>query len=457
MNDRCHSILSRLLMTGLLALAFSHCHGRTEAQAPEGIVPFAGTQVFRRYVLNDLCKVVPVTSVGELSKKPRESLLIIFGELDSLDQVEITRQWLRSFRGKGGAIMIASDRADNRLLEPLRARISGQLVHQEHGAYLGREECPLLKVSGHPIFKDVRKGLATNQPSFVMALDPSLHMLARFPLSCGMAWGENHWRLAATEGYIVGSEARSSNRLLVIAGHGVFLNEMMAQRDNDNFTFAQNCIDWLTDGGRRKRVLMIEEGRIQGKFDVPLTVVPALPLPSSTVVNKILHGLEEENFFNRLLVSLVGRDRILRMVLLFLSAGLLVFGISRLMRARHRMERGVPLLSEGALAAGSELPVMRLRERDVVRAGNLWEAARGLARSCFDKEPWLGHGAGPPRVIVAGWWRRQRLNRHVQRLWELAYGPAPIPVPPRKFARIAAAVAEVRAALASGALRFGEW
>jgi hypothetical protein len=459
MIHRCRPVLLRFLVTSLLVLSCSHGAGRAQTQA-DGFVPFAGTQIFRRHVLNDLCKMIPVTSVAELDKRPTESLLIIFGELETLDQVGITRGWLRSFRDHSGAIMIASDRADNRLLEPLGVRIGGLLVHQSpQDAYLRREECPLLlKLSGHhPIFKDVHNGLATNQPSFLHSLDPSMHMLAAFPDSCWTVWAPNRAvRLAATNGYIVGSGAKSSKRVLAIAGHGVFLNEMMAQRDNDNFAFAQNCIDWLSDGGKRRRVLMVEEGRVHAKFDVPLTVKPILPIPSSSVVNKILHGLEEENFFNRLLVTLIGRDRILRIVLLFLSAGLLVFGLNRLMRARHRTERGVPPLPDGGQVGERELPVMHLRERDMVRGGNLWEAARGLARSCFDREPWLTDGAGPPQVLVAGWWRRQRLTRKVQQLWELAYGRTPIPVPPRKFARIAAAVDEVRAALASGTLRFDE-
>ncbi len=457
MNHRSCRVLPRLLMTGSLVLAVLLLgQSSGEAQEPEGIVPFAGTQIFRRHVLNDLCNMVPVTSVAELRKRPAESLLIIFGDTESLHGLGISPDWLKWFRAHDGAILIASDREDNGLFTSLHVRIWGNLVHQdERHAYLGKEECPLLKVAAgdHPIFKDVRKGLATNQPSYVERRDQWLRVLAPFPPSCGMI--NPRGRVGASwGGYIVGSEARSSNRLLVLAGHGVFLNEMMAQRDNDNFTFAQNCIDWLSDGGKRKRVLMVEEGRIQTKFNVPLTVKPALPIPSSSVVNSILRGLEEENFFNRLLVTLFGRDRILRVVLLFLSAGLFVFGINRLVRTRYRTDRGVPLLAEGAAPASSEVPVMSLRERDVVRAGNLWEAARGLARCCFNQEPWLDRGAGPPRVVVAGWWRRRRLARQVQQLWELAYAGAPTPIPPRKFARVAAAVDEVSAAIADGTLRF---
>jgi hypothetical protein len=444
----------RLVIAGLLLLCSLLGQVRAQAPSPDGIVPFAGTQIFRRIVLSDLCKLVPVSSVAEVSKNPVESLVIIFGETESLPEVGITGQWLKTFRGKLGAVMIASDRADQGFLTGLHLSISGDLIHQQKDAYLQREECPLIipKGPGHPIFKGIHKGLATNQPSYIERLDQSLHTLASFTSSCySVRTGK-----APRGAYLVGAEARSPNPVLALAGHGIFLNEMMAQPDNDNFAFAQNCIDWLTDGGKRKHVLMVEEGRIQAKFDVPLTVNPAMPIPSSSVVNKLLRGLEEENFFNRLLVALIGRDRLLRIVLLFLSAGLLVFGLSRLVRARYRPERGVPLLAGGVRPAESDSPLMLQRERELVQGGNLWEAARGLARSCFDKEPWQGQADQPPRIIVAGWWRHQRLARQVRQLWELAYGRMPLPVSPRMLARIAASVDEVRAALADGTMRFAD-
>jgi hypothetical protein len=399
-------------------------------------------------------KLEPVTTFEELGAAPGDSLLVVFGDLAALKKLNVTHDRLFQFWNDGGAVLIASDRADVGMLQDFNVRITGDVVHQAaQRAYLGREECPVLPVTSDklPIFRQLRKGLASNQPSCVRMLGKPLQALADFPVSCRIVGGKGK-----PGTYIAGGTGQFPTcRALVIGGHGVFLNDMMAQHDNDNFAFACNCIDWLRPspgGGKRKHALFVENGKVHERFDVPLSTLPPVPLPSSRIVNKILQGLEEENFFNRLLVAIVGRDRIMRIVLLFLSAGLLVYCVTRLVRARHRAESGVPLLPEGVTAAGEAAAIMSRRDRDVIRGGNLWEAARGLARSCFAREPWQGRGGGPPRVVAAGWWRRQRLTRQVQELWDVAYGPRPFPVPPRKFARLAAAVEEVRAALAAGTL-----
>ena len=245
-----------------------------------------------------------------------------------------------------------------------------------------------------------------------------------------------------------------------MAGHGVFMNGMITQRDNDNFMFACNCIRWLTDGGKRKRVLFFEEGTVQAEFNVPLREMPAPPVPPSRVVNKLLRGLEEERFFDRLLLRIVPRDKFLSALVLMLSAGVLVYGVSLLFRARHQVEAAVPLITATDLAApDADLPLIIQRDREVVRGGNLYEAARTLARSCFDeagaafpgKQPTM-----PPLVIAGGWLRRRSLARQVRYLWQLGYGPTPAPVSPRQFVRIAALVRAVRSALANGTLRFQE-
>jgi hypothetical protein len=140
-----------------------------------------------------------------------------------------------------------------------------------------------------------------------------------------------------------------------------------------------------------------------------------------------------------------------------LSAVPLVYGLLRLVRGRHHPQHGVPLLAGETILASTALPVMAQRDRDVVREGNLWEAARSLARSCFDRvgDPWHGHAAHvPPRVVAAGWRKRLRRARQVRQLWELAYGARPLPVTPRRYAQVAALVQEVQAALADGSLRF---
>jgi len=54
------------------------------------------------------------------------------------------------------------------------------------------------------------------------------------------------------------------------ADHSVFINAMLVQNDNQNAVFAYGCVDWLTENGKRKHVLFINEGHLQSRFDTPL-------------------------------------------------------------------------------------------------------------------------------------------------------------------------------------------
>jgi hypothetical protein len=467
MNHRARRLsFSALLVAGLAAAGLIPASpAGVLAQPPPDAVPFEGTQAFRRYVLHDLYQLTPLASVQELDEIPNDTLLIVFGQVGRRKEPWGVAGRLEGFRKRGGALLIASDRPTWFALESWGLKISGDLVHQFDGrAYHQFQACPLLTGfigSDHPLFQRLQKGLATNQPSYLVPGRSDLQVLATFPRGCRKLppYGD-YQDLHAPPAYIVGSPGASppAGRMVVIAGHGLFMNGMMAQRDNDNFQFACNCVRWLTDGGKRKRVLLLEEGSVQGEFDVPLKALPLPPLPPAHAVDKLLRGLEEEGFFDRLVLALFSRDRILAALLLVASVGLLLYGARRLVRARHRIETAVPLTASGQLAAGDrDLPVMTQRYRDVVWAGNLWEAARALARSCFDPatDGLPGRPAPALPVAVAGGWRqRWTLARQVRRVWELAYGPRPVPVSPSQFARLGAVVQSVRAALADGTLRF---
>jgi hypothetical protein len=438
------------LTVALLAAALPWSASRADPPAPTGRVPYDGSQIFRRYILHDLCKLRPAHSLDEVFKDPRNSLVILLGDVRAANEVGITAKRLGKLWKRQGAVLIACDRrADNLLSEDLR--ITGAMVYQPAvESYRQQKECPLLKdydIPRHPIFRGLTRGLATNKPSYLEGRSPALPALATFPRGCLLEAGAAAQPLA----YIAGSSraARAEDRVLIIAGNGLFINGMLAQRDSDNFAFACNCVGWLTNEGQRKQVLFVEEGTIQASFDVPIRELPPLPIPPTQVVEKILGRLEEEGFFDKLFDS--------SKILLLISGALLVYGVNRLLRARHRRQTNLPLLPEGLARADAQLAPMTQRHRDLVWAGNLWEAARALARSCFDHvgEPWQAHPAQPPVLEIAGGWaRRLWLGRQVRSLWKLAHGPEAGPLSPRQYAQVAARVHEVQAALADGSLRF---
>jgi hypothetical protein len=462
MNHAGSASTRALLTAGLLAVGLSlNVADRVPAQEAGEPVPHAGTQVFRRYVLHNLFQLTPLKRVEDLAGDPGNSLLIVFGDTASLPATGLTPERLADFREQGMTLLIATDRPDHDWLKPWGMRIPGDLVEQDaNHAYRHYVGCPRITSyrdpgSAHPLFQGLTRGLATNQPSYLLLKAGALQALATFSGDC--------WLLSRPGNffgcYIAGtdSDSRPDQRMAVIAGHGIFMNAMMAQRDNDNFAFACNCIHWLTDGGKRKRVLLLEEGTVQSQFDIPIRETPGLHLPTSRVVNKILHNLEEERLFDRLLFKFIPPEAIKRMALILCTVGLLIYGVRRLLRAQHRAEPRALAAATGQQATAEiELPVMNQRYRDVVRAGNFWEAARTLARSCFDQaaDGWHGSTASSaPLVVADGWLRRWMLARRVSGLWRLAHGPA-VTVTPRAFARIARQVQAVQGALANGTLRF---
>jgi hypothetical protein len=146
--------------------------------------------------------------------------------------------------------------------------------------------------------------------------------------------------------------------------------------------------------------------------------------------DQVLGGLESENQFNKLLLSLtnngVSKERAMELSIIGLSFVVGLFALQRLSAAKHRREIGtVPLATTVAdLELGR--PLHEQRSRALTERGNYWEAAHELAIDIF--EPLLAPAgpAGRLHVALAGsplesWrWRRQ-----VQSFWRLAVDPRP--------------------------------
>src|SRR5262249_49234461 len=119
-------------------------------------------------------------------------------------------------------------------------------------------------------------GLVTNRPSFLWVghgVPRRAHVLARFPRGCwyGGARGQHLPRDWSPYTVAVSSE-HGKGRLLLLADHSIFINEMMQPRDTGNADFAYNAVDWLREGedGPRDRVLFVTDSRIETKLDIPL-------------------------------------------------------------------------------------------------------------------------------------------------------------------------------------------
>jgi hypothetical protein len=460
------------LLAGLCAAGLLGGAAPVAAQNPPLKVTATGTELFSDSLATNF-RLKPLHRVKDLADfNPADTLVIVFGDLGVLDDIQQTpwhkRQlpWAgwRQFLDNGGAVLIASDRHDIRLtqyfdVETFNLQVRAPLL--EGLMYRDNPLLPLVKTpQDHIIFKGLNKGLATNKPSCLRARQGSgLQVLCRFDeqiLSDRPDLSEMVDGRRVLPPLMVGSgaDAPARGRVLIIAGHGMFINGMMFPTDNDNLTFANNCIRWLTDDGKRKRthVLFVVDNKAVTELALPRPRPPLPPFPPVPLLNQILRIVEEQNLFNEALLLFVPKEAVVRWVLLGGAALLLVLALVRLAGRRLPLALGpLPRLSLTALLGLP--PLATLRRGVVLRDGNLWEAARVLARQCFEGKA-LRRPDIPPRAATGPPDQRLRLEALVRHLWHLAYGEEARPVLLPEFARLLEALAEVQAALAGGALAY---
>jgi hypothetical protein len=454
--NRCARLGTGAALTACL-LAVAPTARAQEQPAP---VLFKGSDYFRAFL--QLHNLKPLRSAEELSDVPPEdAILIVLGDPRGLDLVRPPLRGPGAFLAEGGAVLVATDRADEGRLKDLGLRVSGNAVvvnprameADPELAYGRQRDCPRISIpadSRHPLFQGLGRGLATNRPSYITSLKSRrLHPLLDFPDGC-QDGGPHAPFVRGLPTFLYATRAKANGRGdrergLVIADRTVFMNGMLALPDVDNWVFAWNCVNWLSEGRRRKYALLIEDGSVVSNFDLPLM---RLPLPPLKVVGRMLRVVEEENLFNRFILANVPRERILRFLFLGASGLLLLYGLFRLVRAHHRGETAAPMVAAlVAQQAEAELPPVALRNEAAVREGNCYEAARDVARLCFEGEG-SEAPADPPRVVRGG----RQLRRDVEQLWRLAYDATPTPVSPAEFAGLATVAARVRAALDDGSL-----
>jgi hypothetical protein len=432
-----------------------------------------GTEAFRLILHRSRLK--PVTHLKDLEEKnPQETLIILFGDLKPLKDIDEAVGGLRRFLDNKGAILIASDRFENAQLlrEKFNVVPSDTVVYNPNPkmAFGGKPSFPFVTrfpLRDHPLFQGVTR-LATNAPSYLEQRGPleDLHVLAQFPEGCTR---EGRMGLQGNPIFAVGNDA-AEGRKLILAGHGVFMNDEMYNKP-DNINFTRNCIDWFTRSRDKKvyrpNVMLYVDGQLIKQFKVPLRRLPGPPIPELELINRTILGLERENFFNKLTLAvagtggsdnlnarmMIGRMRVLRWLGIVLGAIVLMYLFRRLWWGRYHREIKAPLTASHLSGHVSNEVLLHQRQRGMLFEGNLWEAAREVARQCFAhySERSLTFPPPKPQVVVRSSDRRRRLGKQVARLWDLAYGQ-PIPVQPARFRDILDEAEEVKEALASGDL-----
>ncbi len=490
--------MSRLALS--LALLLAAAPARAQ-QAPVPI-PYDGTEVFGHILKHYKLDPVPDPS----SFDPAQAVVIVFGDpgndLDKrlpmqwvpwqgrghswrsgndLDK-RLPMQWLRGFLQRGANVLVAGETMTQ--VAPGLTLGEEVLVPAELG-YRGQAACPWIATShlaqGHPIFLGVQQGLATNCPRSLRVDGEATHRpLAWLPVRSSQARkqneGGNPWVRSALEFlgrfgdpiYMAGSpaDAPPTGRVLVLGGHGVFMNCMLVQRDCDNFQFACNCVHWLCEGKngqKRKKALFLVNGRVIDNFQMSLLPPPPpVPMPTAALLDRLLASWEDEGFFRRLLFSEPDLPALLaRGLLMTATLLLLLYGARKLLAGRYHAETAVPLLVGPAAAADGPPVGLERRHEELLARGNLHEAAQALARAWFHAHAaivpsrWFGdlRDTAPDVVITGSFWRRWQLQRQLAWAWNVAQSGSTVRVSKRGLRVLARALANLTEAAEAGELR----
>ncbi|HZZ79068.1 MAG TPA: hypothetical protein VFE62_11145 [Gemmataceae bacterium] len=464
--------MQRMLAVALAVLALA---GPVESQEPRTI-PFEGAEVFCHILFHQ--GLQPIQSTDDLGDDPSDTLLIAIGTPPRKQDFRAAGG-LGRFCSKGGNLLVASDRA---FIEyDTRITIDGRRLVQPVGStYRSAPECPWIPSTAggdHPLFTSLRKGIATNRPSYLIILKMgpppppfSIAPLLRFSDDTrrddvpggagGMGMGKGGWV------YMLGSpkDAPPRGRILFIGGHGMFMNGMMLQGDNDNFDFGENAIRWLRegpDGKLRSKALLILNGNVVKDFNMNLsppaaTPKPQVPVPPGEAINRLLRGMEEEGMFHKMLRGLL-RDNLHRtigVILAFVTFGLLLYGAKKFMDGRYAREATVPLMAGTVATPVSALSRGQQRNLALHRQADASSPAVQMVAAWLRAEFGVVASAGAAVTLQASGFFlfRWRLQRRADWVFALARAPGTTTVTRHQFASLVAILPELSAAVASGRL-----
>ena len=429
-------------------------------------------------MLNEL-RLKPPSEGDVLFHEPQKKVLIVLGRTEFLE--ERLGGQLKRFIENGGAVLIATDRPTSEaLFQEIGVQVSGIAVRASPisgNAYREMAECPLvLDVDRATQNGQTKEGflfqgfgheprVATNLPSEIrrcqgMLPIATLHSPGQDITFNGRLRLRRIFRDQKLFAVAGSSSIWKKGRLLVLADHSIFINDMMLQPDNDNIPFAFNVGRWLIDAGdgtKRSEILFFEDGQLQTEFNVSLEYPRTDPPPLEAfvpVANELLVGLERENAFNKMLFDATGGPfPIFRGLAIFLTLCLLAAGLFRFLNSRYRPESHAPIPAVDTVAVST----IERRHQAVIAQGNLAEAARELTLEAFAS---IGltpvPNIAPPRVTVPGSWfpfHAWRWQREVRELWKLAAKGPDHRVSPAALQKLDESLRNLLAAVAADKVR----
>ena len=481
-----------ILLLALASPAFA------QEPPPKVLVSPFGVEIFARLI--DQLGMKPVTSLKQFDGEVPISkcVVIVFGSTKPLDDLRLHEPVLRRadnglgldyLTNKGAAILIATDR--NAVLTRNGGGIEQtvivrrQVLVNDHpdrtfsSSYtdndgvireVNQPACPLVGFEvppAHPIFAQVEKPVSSNCPAeffrWPLRLD-GLHPVAWLPLGTLPEAKRNDWLARKTARsfalpYVIATPGDSRDRIVILAGHGVFMNCMTIRDDIGNRKFAENILSWLKDGKERTHVLFYHENVLRTNFKLPLVGnSPDMPTPPITmeIVERMLGAIQEDGLAQRLLDRGLPQSVGLRFALIAATIAVFLYGLKKLFGVRLlRPLPGTPYLLGVQPAPHRPLVVQQMAEMGTKRRFD--EPARALAAGWFRDVAGLDPKAGGKitYTLRTGLLARRRLSKQLVEMWNLATGTDRGHVDKTRLLAAAEALESLGEALGRGDIGFG--
>ncbi len=447
---------------------------RAQEQPP---LSYVGSEYFRFFLYLNSLK--PLSNFTDAVNSPHDTVLVCVGDVRWINQ-ESKGELFEKFVRAGGSVLIATDsQCVGNHAESWESRfgvkISGNLLTADPKDCSGMlEGRPFAKPRRRPLFdanrdspfvmfKDLQaagpKAVATDLPSemTVAPLRPpgmTVTQLAGYPdtarpINAALARDDRGNNFAVSLQVNGGS-----GRVLVVADHSVFVNGQMKANKNEetkkldpltgNIPFTNQMIEWLKGPAKsRTRCLFMQDGVPMTEFArqgqaASNTMPPIPPIAPDRLANMLLSQadpmiahLQDQARPNDVLNRWLGPSLIRRGFLILVSLILLWMiwnRVSGATRSEDRSRWASLATLGGLLPKGS---TNKRKRADLIDTGNVYEAARWRVRDRFDRLGGQPTEAGhmPPFLMADQSRQSVGLEQQVRRLWNIGYGPRPVPVP----------------------------
>ena len=251
-----------LFVVGVLALVVPRCAYGQNSALPK--INRLGVDGFR-LMLQQQGLTATQTKLRTALDSAEDTVAIILGDLKTVTRIEAQ---LQRFVDEGGALLIASDLRGMKAkktpicgawIKPTRTLTSN--VRRKLGLQ-GLADCPIVtefdKRSHADLFEGV-ESIVTNRPSEI-DISGDVQEIAWLPT-------QSQPPLMVTY--------QTQGRMLMVADHSIFINEMLIH--GDNARFVNNLIAWLSEDGKRDQLILINDGQVLPDWSFGDTP-PAVPL-----------------------------------------------------------------------------------------------------------------------------------------------------------------------------------